>query len=378
MKYIKATFVLYLDLRSLKLKSNKKSILYLFIAFILIGCSGIEEKNSEYTITLLGDSIVFLNLDDDYQDLGAICIENGILECEVTVSGDKVDPTTIGEYKVMYYSPNNLIHKERVVVVLPKKESSFIITIIGSNEIFLTLGEKYQEMGAICIENGILECEVKITGDVVDINSPGTYTLKYSSPNELVYKIKTITILDVTPPIISVTSNKLVLRQAFDLYDYINVTDDSGEILDFEVISNNVDIDKVGTYVITISAIDSSGNSTTEDFNFFVEREFLTALSQSWVNIYTLNYYFNSNLVRDRYQASFKFETKSDFYVTNFTLQLKVTYQYRTSSGSLLYKTEYLSFSQLGQTRTINFPQQGNTGSFTYEIFTITGNVYKN
>ena len=91
-----------------------------------------------------------------------------------------------------------------------------------------------------------------------------------------------------------------------------------------------------------------------------------------------LFYYFNSNLVLDKYQVSFRFVTRSDFYVTGFTLNLKVTYQYRTSSGSLLYKTEYLSFSQLGQTRTIIFPGQGQMGAFTYEIFTVTGNVYKN
>jgi len=278
-----------------------KVLLHLFLAFILIGCSGIEEISTEYTITLLGDS-----------------------------------------------------------------------------EVFLDLGEYYQEMGAICIEDGNKECEVKITGDVIDVNSLGTYTLKYSSPNELVYKVKTITILDVTPPVISVRTNKLFLRQTYDLYDYISVKDDSGEILSFEVVSNSINIDKVGTYVIKISAIDSSGNRATEEFNFIVEREFLTALSQSWANIYTLGYYFNSNLVLDKYQVSFRFVTRSDFYVTGFTLNLKVTYQYRTSSGSLLYKTEYLSFSQLGQTRTIIFPGQGQMGAFTYEIFTVTGNVYKN
>lgn len=79
--------------------------------FLTTSCKKDKQSEGKYTvthyadITLNGDEVLYLNLGDDYDELGAIATE-GDEEIDVSVSGN-VDTDTPGLYKVGYTAVNS-------------------------------------------------------------------------------------------------------------------------------------------------------------------------------------------------------------------------------------------------------------------------------
>lgn len=92
------------------LNKFKTHLILLFIMGVMISCNKDKESEGKYSITyypdieLIGDKIVSVVLDEEYEELGAIATEKGE-EIEYTVSG-KVDVSTPGIYTVSYSATN--------------------------------------------------------------------------------------------------------------------------------------------------------------------------------------------------------------------------------------------------------------------------------
>jgi hypothetical protein len=141
-----------------------------------------------------------------------------------------------------------------------------VITLNGNAEVTLNVGDAYVELGATVTDNSGETIMPMITGSV-DTNTVGTYTIYYnatdSSGNVAAQITRRIVIQDILSPVITLNGAAEITLNLGDAYveQGATVTDDSGETIT-PIISGNVDTNAVGTYTVTYTATDSSGNTS--------------------------------------------------------------------------------------------------------------------
>ena len=135
------------------------------------------------TISLVGESTIFLQVGDTFTDPGATAEDSidGDITSSITSSGT-VDTSTEGTYTIEYSvsdTAGNSVSITRTVVVsldLPPT-----ITLTGSSTINLTVGDTFTDPGATATDNvdGDLTSSITTSGSV-DTSSAGTYVITYS------------------------------------------------------------------------------------------------------------------------------------------------------------------------------------------------------
>lgn len=145
------------------------------------------------------------------------------------------------------------------------------IVLNGNAVISLVLGEAFNDPGAAALDN--CSAIVQVGGDVLDVNTPGTYTLTYQaidgSGNTSETLVRTVHVVesDVTPPVLTgVPNNVTVECDAVPAPAVVTANDDvDGEVaVDFQ--EERTDGDCPGQYSLTrtFSAVDASGNSVSQ------------------------------------------------------------------------------------------------------------------
>lgn len=92
-----------------------------------------------------------------------------------------------------------------------------VISLIGSSEVNVTLGDPYVELGATAtdIEDGDISADIVIGGDTVDTNSLGTYTITYnvtdSNSNSAVEVTRTVNVIN-EGTVIKIKNNSIVIN----------------------------------------------------------------------------------------------------------------------------------------------------------------------
>lgn len=153
-----------------------------------------------------------------------------------------------------------------------------VITLVGSSEISITVGEVYEDQGATATDNvdGDLTDAITETGvDAVDTAVSGTYLVKYNvtdaagnAADEVVRTVIVIEKDDVLPQI------SLIGKAAIDILvgsDYIDqgatATDNvDGDITDLIVIVGDdaINTENEGVFTITYNVTDAAGNIAVE------------------------------------------------------------------------------------------------------------------
>lgn len=121
------------------------------------------------TVVLNGNGIITLKLGDEYKELGVK--DNN----DVKISGN-VDTSKVGEYKIKYeYNGKNVIRTVKVI-----DDIKPVIKLNGNTDIYLYLGNEYDDDGAVATDNydGDITKNVTVNSNI-DINKIGTYTLEY-------------------------------------------------------------------------------------------------------------------------------------------------------------------------------------------------------
>ncbi|MCF6243608.1 MAG: DUF5011 domain-containing protein [Sulfurovum sp.] len=144
------------------------------------------EDTEAPTITLLGSNEVNITEGSAYEDAGATATDNvdGNLTGKLRVN-NTVDTTKSGTYTVTYdvndTAGNNAQQVVRTVnVVSPADTVAPTITLLGNNEVNLTVGEVYEDAGATATDNvdGNLTGKLRVN-NTVDTTKSGTYTVTY-------------------------------------------------------------------------------------------------------------------------------------------------------------------------------------------------------
>ena len=144
-----------------------------------------------------------------------------------------------------------------------------VITIAGDNPATVELGSTYTDAGATA-DGG----ETVTVSGTVNTSIVGTYTITYTATDadgNTSTARRTVNVVDTTAPVVTITGDNNVIVELGETYTDAGATatDLSGTVA--VVTTGTVDTNSVGTYVITYSATDASGNTGTATRTVIVE-----------------------------------------------------------------------------------------------------------
>jgi hypothetical protein len=208
-----------------------------------------EFQNTQPTITLLGESSITLECGiDSFIEPGATAsdAEDGDLSNQIVISGDTVDTSTPGSYTLRYNVTDSFgsAATERTRTVTVVDTIAPVIILQGDASITLQVNRgSYTEAGAEVSDAGDPDAEVVITGDTVDIDTEGTYIIRYNASDASgnVATEVTRTVYVINPPAVEVTDSATIDRQTGLLLEQVTLTNNSAvTIAGFRLYINNL------------------------------------------------------------------------------------------------------------------------------------------
>ena len=232
-----------------------------------------RKVKTEPIITLIGDNSINVNYGDIYIEQGANWTDILKGSGNAVVGGDMVDTSKLGKYIVRYNytdTSGNAAHEvKRIVNVLDTQKP--IITLLGDADLKVEAFSPYSDTGATAYDNydGDITRKIIVNG-LVNTNVLGDYYVRYnvsdSSGNAADEVSRTVHIVDTTKPIITLTGENPVNTFVGDNYNdsgAIAKDDVDGDLTDKIKTANDIDSTSAGTYTITYSVSDLSGNEAT-------------------------------------------------------------------------------------------------------------------
>ena len=238
---------------------RKKIVLIFSLDFLLIILALII-YNPFLKLDLVGEKQIEVLFGSKYQEEGyTASLLNKDLTKSVKVTSN-VNLEKIGTYEIKYVIKNGLSVRKikRVVNVVDKEKPT--ITLKGDVNYSLC-GKEYSELGYQAIDN--VEGDISNKVNVKKENNKIIYTVIDSSGNEASITRNLIE-KDEIKPEISLKGPSLITLKVGASYDDLgfNVSDNcDSNIEDRVVITNNINTNKVGTYEISYSVSDLSGNT---------------------------------------------------------------------------------------------------------------------
>jgi hypothetical protein len=185
----------------------RESLIILFL-FSFWSCKKILNDAIPPVITLVGDSIMLVKINDPYLEPGATAFDNrnGDLTKKIVVNGT-VNTNIEGDYPVLYSvkdKAGNVSTRLRIVRVSISAFPFYdktppVITLIGSSNISINLGDVFIDEGAIASDDrdGDISSSITVTG-IVDFQKCGIYNLEYNvsdaAGNNAVKVVRTVTV----------------------------------------------------------------------------------------------------------------------------------------------------------------------------------------
>ena len=217
-------------------------------------------------ISLIGLATLSINEGGFYVEYGATATDERDGTLEVSISG-AVNSNVPGTYVVNYFAQDqagNSASIERTVLVFDITAPAIILN--GAAEISINEDTLYSELGATAVDAVNGPVNVVVTGNV-NIATPGTYTVNYSAVDASGNRAnsnRTVIVLDVTAPIITLTGNNPHIQNENSQYiePGYSANDNSGESVTVNV-SGSVTTSTPGSYTLTYVAADSAGNQSS-------------------------------------------------------------------------------------------------------------------
>ena len=140
-----------------------------------------------------------------------------------------------------------------------------VITVNGDNPATHELGTTYTDAGASAFDAFHGDTPVTSSGSV-DTTTVGSYVISYSATDKsgnTATATRTVNVVDTTAPVVTVTGDNPATVELGTAYTDAGATatDASGAVT--VVSSGTVDTNTVGSYVITYTSTDASGNAGT-------------------------------------------------------------------------------------------------------------------
>lgn len=169
------------------------------------------------------------------------------------------------------------------------------IKLIGDKRIELDYGEKYSEPGfKAYMFNKEITDKIKINNNIKE--DIGNYKVTYSY-QFFIYKIKRtrkVTIADLTGPEITLKGDKelsITINTKYEEPGYEAIDKLDGDLTKNVIVTNNIDITKLGNYEVVYEVKDNAGNISKEIRKIKVEKLKPTQMS---IKDYTLDGWYDS------------------------------------------------------------------------------------
>jgi len=231
--------------------------------------------SSPPVITLRGANPLVLPVGTPYVEPGFTATDNedGDITANVVATGS-VNHVVLGKYVLRYNvtdsSGNPAVERTRTVDVVDT--AAPVITLVGDNPVTLDVGTAYVEPGYIATDNyeGNITAKVVVSG-TLNQDVLGIYTLKYnvkdSSGNPAEEKTRTVSLVDTTPPMITLLGDNPVTLEVGTVYaeaGYTATDNYDGDVTAKVAVTGSVNHTGLGIYLLQYNVTDSSGNPAQE------------------------------------------------------------------------------------------------------------------
>jgi large repetitive protein len=229
-------------------------------------------------ITLQGEAVITVNCGESYEDAGASANDlcGGDLTAQIVVDGADVNTDTVGTSLVTYSvsdgSGNPAVQVSRTVNVVDA--GAPVITLNGDPAVSVECGGSYSEPGATATDScaGDLTASIIIAGDKVDAGMAGVYTVTYNvsdpSANAAAEVVRTVTVTDNTPPVITLNGAAAVTVECGGVFTDPGAAafDTCGGNLSAAIVKGGDTVNTAvsGVYVITYNVVDGAGNNAVQ------------------------------------------------------------------------------------------------------------------
>lgn len=217
------------------------------------------------TLTLNGPSSVTVECHAPYADAGATATDNCSPAPTPTANGS-VDVNTPGTYTVVWSATDaggNTATATRTVTVVDT--TAPVITLNGANTLTVECHTSFTDPGATASDSCDAGVPVGVSG-AVNANVVGSYTLTYTasddSGNAAAPVTRTVNVVDTTAPVVTLNGANpatVILGSSFS-DPGATASDSCAGTLPVGV-AGAVNTNAVGTYTLTYSATDASGNT---------------------------------------------------------------------------------------------------------------------
>lgn len=240
------------------------------------------------SIVLDGGNPMIVSCGRAFIEPGATANDNCQGSVPVTISGS-VDENVPGTYVISYSAKDkydNARTVTRTVIVGSIEANPPTITLNGEPQMTLECGDVFSDPGATAADpcSGALLVE---SSGTVDVSSLGTYAVTYSATfMELRAEAsRAVSIVDTTAPVISLKGDNPLMIEVHQTFTDPGATARDGCVGNFAATATGiVDPNTIGSYTITYSAKDPSGNEATplrRTVNV-IDKKQSTAITKLW------------------------------------------------------------------------------------------------
>lgn len=244
-------------------KKNIKIILIILISFfvitlaVVIGFVFFIPK-----VTLLGDKVVTIRLNEEYKDKGVEITCGGKDISNEVKTKNNVNIEKIGTYEVIYKIKKGLfeVEKKRLVKVIDDIKPEILLE--GENEITICPGKKFDEIGFSATDNYDGDITSKV--EVLEEEEKITYKVSDSSGN-ITSIFRTFIRKDVEKPKISLKGASVLYIDKGGVYNEPGFTASDnceGDMTSTVEVAGKIDTSTPGTQKVTYKTIDKAGNET--------------------------------------------------------------------------------------------------------------------
>lgn len=239
--------------------SNKKRIiiiiLYIFLIIFAVFCVLMTP-----TIKLKGKEEIKINYKEKYKDPGYVAkIVTKDVSKKVKIKG-KVNTKKLGTYELEYTIKNFIFTEKITRTVKVVDEEKPVITLKGSEEANVCPKKEYIEEGYEAKDNHDGKLTDKVT--VKKEKEKWTYEVKDSSKNKD-KKVRKITYSDKENPTIELSGSSpmyIITGNTYTEPGYKANDNCDGDLTEKVKVEGNVNINSAGTYTLTYTVEDESGN----------------------------------------------------------------------------------------------------------------------
>ena len=219
-------------------------------------------------ITLNGESPLTLSAGTPYAETGATATDNIDTSVDVVMSG-AVDFEVVNSYSITYSATDAAGNQSSLIRTVNVIDDIAPILILTDGAILThNVGDVYVDPGATATDNVDEASSINITKEG-EVNSAviASYTVTYTATDaagNAASEILTVHVQDLAPPVITLNGEAVINHNYGDVYSDAGAS--ASDTVDGNVAATTTDtilIDKIGSYGITYTAKDASGNVAT-------------------------------------------------------------------------------------------------------------------